>query len=104
MTICLTLREARGNTILWAHRGLSVPVYAMAGSVVPLIIYLCFCPRSTYNYNCINRIKLESRSRWRAIAIAEWAPAYSSVRCYMYMYMIAQPENATFFRCLVQKG
>jgi hypothetical protein len=44
MTIFLTLREARGNTILWAHRGPSVPVYAMAGSVVPLIIYLCFCP------------------------------------------------------------
>jgi hypothetical protein len=39
MTIVLTLREARGNTILWAP---SVPVYAMAGSVVPLIIYLCF--------------------------------------------------------------
>jgi hypothetical protein len=53
--------------------------------------------RSTYNYNCINRIKLESRSRWRAIAIGEWTPEYPSVRCYMYMYMIAQPENPTFF-------
>ena len=63
-----------------------------------------FWPRSTYNYNCINRIKLESRSRWRAIAIDEWAPEYPSVRCYMYMYMIAQPENPPFvFRCLVQK-
>ena len=56
-----------------------------------------FLPRSTYNYNCINRIKLESRSRWRAIAIGEWAPEYPSVRCYMYMYMIAQPENPNFF-------
>ena len=42
MTILLTLREARGNTILWAYRGSSVPVYAMAWSVVPLLIYLCF--------------------------------------------------------------
>jgi hypothetical protein len=42
MTIFLTPREARGNTILWAYRGPSVPVYAMAGSVVPLLIYLCF--------------------------------------------------------------
>jgi hypothetical protein len=44
MTIFLTLREARGNTILLAYRGPSVPVYAMAGSVVPLLIYLCFGP------------------------------------------------------------
>ena len=39
MTIILALREARGNTILWAYRGPSVPVYAMAGSAVPSIIY-----------------------------------------------------------------
>jgi hypothetical protein len=39
MTIFLTLREARGNTILWEYRGPSVPVYVMAGSVVPLMIY-----------------------------------------------------------------
>ena len=44
MTILLTLREARGSTILWAYRGPSVPVYAMAGSVLPLLIYLCFGP------------------------------------------------------------
>jgi hypothetical protein len=44
MTILLTLREARGNTILWEYRGPSVPVYVMAGSVVPLMIYLCFGP------------------------------------------------------------
>ena len=56
-----------------------------------------FWPRSTYNYNCMNRIKLESPSRWRAIPIGEWAIAYMSVRCYMNMYMIAQPENPTFF-------
>jgi hypothetical protein len=35
MTIFLTLREARGNAILWPYRGPSVPVYAMAGLVVP---------------------------------------------------------------------
>ena len=44
MTLFLTLREARGNTILWPYRGPSVPVYAMAGLVVPLLIYLCFGP------------------------------------------------------------
>ena len=44
MPIVLTLRETRGNTILWAYRGPSVPLYAMAGSVVPLMIYLCFRP------------------------------------------------------------
>ena len=44
MTIVLTLREARGNTMLWAYRGPSVPVYVMPGSVAPLIIYLCFSP------------------------------------------------------------
>jgi hypothetical protein len=36
MTICLTLRETRGNTILWAYSGPSLPVYAMTY----LIIYL----------------------------------------------------------------
>jgi hypothetical protein len=40
MTICLTLTETRGNTILWAYSGPSVPVYAMTN----LIIYLCFGP------------------------------------------------------------
>ena len=45
----------------------------------------------------MNRIKLESPSRWRAIPIGEWAIEYMSVRCYMNMYMIAQPENPTFF-------
>ena len=44
MPVLLTLREARGNTILSAYKGPFVPVYAMAGSVVPLIIYLCFGP------------------------------------------------------------
>jgi hypothetical protein len=44
---------------------------------------------STYNYKCINRIKLEVSSGWRAIAIGELAPEYSSIKCYMYMYMIA---------------
>ena len=64
-----------------------------------------FWPRSTYNYNCINRITLEYRSRWRAIAIGEWAPEYPSVRCYMYMYMIAQPETPHFFQLFgPQKG
>jgi hypothetical protein len=38
MTICLTLKEARGNTIVWVYRGASVLVYAKAG----LIIYFCF--------------------------------------------------------------
>ena len=52
---------------------------------------------STYNSKCINRIKLEFSSRWRAIAIGEWAPEYPSIKCYMYMYMIAQPENPPFF-------
>ena len=45
----------------------------------------------------MNRIKLESPCRWRAIPIGEWAIEYMSVRCYMNMYMIAQPENPTFF-------
>jgi hypothetical protein len=40
MTICLTLRETRGNTILWVYSGPSVPAYAMTR----LIIYLCFGP------------------------------------------------------------
>jgi hypothetical protein len=31
------------------------------------------------------------------IVIGEWAPEYSSVRCYMYMHMIAQPETKHFF-------
>jgi hypothetical protein len=44
MTIFLALREDRGNTIVWAYRRPSVLVYAMTGSVVPLIIYLCFDP------------------------------------------------------------
>ena len=53
---------------------------------------------SRYNYKCINRIKLEVISRWRAIAIGEWTPEYPSIKCYMYMYMIAQPENPPFFQ------
>ena len=40
MTIYLTLRETRGNTILWVYSGPSVPAYAMTR----LIIYLCFGP------------------------------------------------------------
>jgi hypothetical protein len=66
----------------------------MVWSVVPLIIYLCFGPGVH-----------TTRSRWRAIAIGEWAPEYPSVRCYRYMYMIAQPETPHFFQLLgPQKG
>jgi hypothetical protein len=32
----------------------------------------------------MNRIKLESPSRWRAIPIGEWAIEYLSVRCHVY--------------------
>ena len=53
-----------------------------------------FWPRSTYNSQSLARL-----------AIGEWAPEYPSVRCYRYMYMIAQPETPHFFQLLgPQKG
>ena len=101
MAIILTLREARGNTILWAYRNRRYLYMRLLGQWYRYLFM--FWRKSTYNYNCINRIKLESRSRWRVIAIGKWSPEYPSVRCYMYMYMIAQPENPSFLSVALSK-